>query len=235
MNANNKPMLEKVERYHYVVLGFATFEKVLKKIEDLLKFYRIENQGKTNAKEIIYDVQNNMLSDAGVVLSKQYEDGRIMFNVRKISQLPGVLKRPSKKFILGELQADADPKDFSLEISSAIESSFSTPFTVDLDAFVKQTMPKIEININANKFKIIGGTGFRGYIIQEKVIYRDIKTNKKVEREGVTLQLPLSDAYADENKKILDIIDREVKELGLFNASRFEIAQKLLYTKEDEE
>lgn len=234
MKANQKMELEKIQRYHYVLLGFSSFDRVLEKMDDILKFYRFEKEGNFQEKEVIYDVANNLLSDAGIVLSKQYEEDRILFNVRKISQLPGALKRPSQKFILGELEGDEEPKDLSLEISSAIENSFATPFTVDLDSFVKQSTPKIEIKINATRYKLIGGTGFRAFIIHENVVYRDIKSNKKVEREGVTLQLFQKEEYEEENKKILDIIEREVKELGLYNKSRFEIAQNLLYPKEEE-
>ena len=238
MKVNKKGELENIRRYHYVFLGFSKFEDVYEKLQSLLKFYRFEYAGNSNAKEVIYDVPDDLLSSSGLVLSKQFEDGKIMFNVRKLSFLPGAKERPSKKFLLGELEADEEPKDFSLEISSAIENSFTTSFSVDLDSIVKQTMPKIEIIIKAKKYKIIGGTGFRGYLIYENAIYKDIKSGKKVSRLGITLQFSASREWEEENKKILDIIEREVKELALYNVSRFEIAQKLLYSApldEDEE
>lgn len=231
MKVNNKLELENVQRYHYVLIGFSDFKKVLKKLTDLLKFYRIEYQGKVSGKEVIYDVPNNLLSDSGIVLSKQYEDGKIMLKVRKISQLPGEMKRPSKKFMLGELETDAEPRDFSLQISSAIENSFAATFTVDLDSFVKQTVPKIQIDVNSQKYLIIGGTGYRAIMLYETAIYKDIKTGKKVSRDGITLQLNNDEKSQEENAKILDLIDREIKELALYNVSRFEIAQKLLYPK----
>lgn len=220
---------EKIKRYHYVVIGFGEFKNILRKLDENLKFYRFENQGKTKVKEIIYDVPNNMLSDSGIVLSKLYEDGKVLFNVRKLSTLPGQLKRPSKKFILGELEVDEEPKDFSLNIASAIENSFNTAFTVDLDAFVKQTRPKIEILIDAQKYKIISGTGYRASILFEEAVYRDIKTNKKVSRTGVTLQLPMGEENEKCNNEILNIIDRKIEEIAPNNLSRFEIAKKLLY------
>ena len=234
MKNTNKPELEQTVTYHYVLLGFSSFKKVLEKIEGLLNFYRVEPAGKTSAKEVIYDVNGDVLSDAGIVLSKQFEDGKILFNIRKLSLLPGAMKKPSRKLILGELEADEEPKDFSKQISAAIENTFSTPLTMDLDSFIKRTFPKIEIKIVGNKYKIIGGTGFRGLFVHEFATYRDIKTNKKVEREGVVLQLNTLPEYEKENAQFLDFIEREVKELGPYNASRFEIAQKLLYPKTDE-
>lgn len=176
-----------------------------------------------------------MLSDSGIVLSKLYEDGKVMFNVRKLSTLPGQLKRPSKKFILGELEVDEEPKDFSLSIASAIENSFNSTFTVDLDAFVKQTVAKIEITVDAVKYKIISGTGYRASILFENALYRDIKTNKKVSQQGVTLQLPLGEENEKCNQELLNVIDKKIEELAPSNLSRFEIAQRLLYPKVEEQ
>ena len=51
----------------------------------------------------------------------------------------------------------------------------------------------------------------------------------------MTLQLSTDEEYTQENKQILDLIDRQIKELALYNLSRFEIAQMLLYPKEIEE
>ena len=226
---------EKIKRYHFVIVGFGEFKNIIRKFDENLKFYRLENQGKTKAREIIYDVPNNMLSDSGIVLSKLYEDGKVMFNVRKLSTLPGQLKRPSKKFILGELEVDEEPKDFSLSIASAIENSFNSTFTVDLDAFVKQTVAKIEITVDAVKYKIISGTGYRASILFENALYRDIKTNKKVSQQGVTLQLPLGEENEKCNQELLNVIDKKIEELAPSNLSRFEIAQRLLYPKVDEQ
>ena len=220
--------LENNVKYHYEILGFATFKDIMKKFEENFKFYRIANEGKVNAKEIVYDVPNNMLSNFGIVISKQYEDGKIMLKVRKLSSLKGAMKRPSKKFALGELGKDEEPKDFSLQITQAIENSFNTKFTVDLDAFVKETIPKIQIDIEATKYQLICGTGYRAYMLFENITYRDLKTNNKVMRPSVTLQLPNGNDIP-ENKEILDTIDKKISELALYNYSRFEIAKQLLY------
>lgn len=230
MKVNSKLELEDSEKKHYVLVGFAEFKKILKKLEEEFKFYRFEYQGKASEKEVIYDVANNLLSDSGVVLSKDCEDGKIKFKVTKISKLQGVLKRPTKEFLLGELETDAEPKDFSLQISTAIENSFSSSFTVDLDSFVRQTYPKIQIDIKSQKYEMIGGTGYRAIILYETAIYKDLKTGKKVSKDGITLKLSSDKESQEENVKVLDIIDRRIKELALYDVSRFEIAQKLLYS-----
>lgn len=224
----NKLEFDNKKRYHYVLLGFAKFEDILKIMTENLKFYRIANMGPLHEKEIFYDVPGNMLSDSGIVISKQYENGKIRLKVRKISRLQGELKKPSKKFELGVLGKNEEPKDFSLQISSAIESAFNTKFTVDIDAFVRMTEPKIEVLVDANQYQIICGTGYRATMIFENATYRDIATNKKVSRLGVTLQLP--SAEYEESRELLDLIDKQISSLARINLSRFEIAEQLLYS-----
>lgn len=235
MKVNNVLELENFQRYHFVILGFSNFKSIFKKIKNVMKFYRFSDEGIVNEREIIYDVSNNLLSDSGVILSKQYGEKKIKFIVTKISQLPGEMKRPSKEFLLGELETDAEPKDYSLQISSAIENSFSATFTVDLDSFVKQTYPKIRIDIKSRKYLIIGGTGYRAELYYEKVTYRDIKSRKTVMRDNITFKMWNTKEYNEENKQILDILDKKIKEIALFDLSRFEIAQKLLYPKDEGE
>ena len=228
---------ENIQRVHYVILGFYTFKDVLKKLEDMLKFYRLEDLGVKKEKEIIYDTKGDLLSNAGIVISKNYHDQKVEFNVTKISMLPGEMKRPSQKFLLGDLEEDSEPRDFSLEVSAAIENLFGVKFTFDLDSIVRQTFPKIAIDIDKHEYNIIGGTGYRAKLSYENNVYRDVASNNKVTSDGVTLKIFLDEKYQEENKKILDMIERKIKELGLFDLSRFEIAKKLLYppVEEDEE
>lgn len=231
----NKVQVENVKTYHYMILGYETFPKILKSFIRELDFYRISRLDDVESKEIMYDIPNNALMDAGIVLSKQYRGGRVIFKVQKISFLPEEMRVPSKKFVLKELGTDAEPKDYSLEISSAIENSFSSPFTIDLDAVVREVIPKIEIKTKSERYLIIGGTGFRGELFYDKVVYKDVATKKKVEKEGVVLKLPTDEPSQKDNEFILDIIDRKVKGLGMYNMTRFELAQKALYHVEEEE
>lgn len=231
----NKIEQEKTQSYHFVIVGYGDFNKIVQKLNNNLKFYRLENQGSFKSKEIIYDLENNLLSDAGIVISKLYQDKKTMLSVRKLSTLPGQLKRPSKKFILGELDAQKEPKDISLEIAQAIESSFVTNFTVDLDAFVKQTIAKIEIDIEARAYRIIGGNGYRAKIFFEKALYKDIKSGKKVSGQGVTLELVAGEENEEGNKELLSVIDEKVLDLVRYDLSRFEIAKKLLYPVQEED
>ena len=225
--------LQNVQSYHFVFVGFANFKKVFKTITSNLPFYRFEHVGKETEKEIFYDVPDDLLSTAGLILSKWYSNNKIYFHVRKISTLVGAMKRPSKKFLFGSCEEIDQPKDFSLQIASAIENSFSSPFTVDLDSIVKQTRPIIEVKVESDKYRIVCGTGYRAEMLYENAEYKDVKTGKKVSRLGVTFKFPLEEC--EETTEILDIISKKVFGLALFDNSRFEIAQKLLYSQPNEE
>lgn len=225
--------MQNSQSYHFVFVGFADFNRVFKALVENLPYYRFANQGNTTEKEIFYDVPDELLSNAGLILSKWYNAGNIYFHIRRLSQSIAGSKRPTKKFLFGSCEDGDEPKDFSLQIASAIEHSFTSPFSVDLDSIVKQTMPKIEVVIQSTKYQIICGTGYRAIMEYENATYKDIKTGKKVSRLGVTFKFPLEER--EETEEILRVIDRKVKGLGSFDLSRYEIAQKLLYTIPPEE
>ncbi len=228
-----KLSLQNVQSYHFVFVGFSNFKEVYKDIVGNLPYYRFEKSGKEHEKEIFYDVPDGLLSTAGLVLSKWYHGKKIYFHVRKLNRLVGAMKRPSKKFLFGSCEELDEPKDFSLQIASAIENSFSSPFSVDLDSIVKQTRPIIQVDIEADKYNIICGTGYRAVMLFENAIYKDVKTGNKVSRLGVTFQFPLEERA--ETDEILQVLSRKVFGLAYYDNSRFEIAQQLLYAKIDED
>lgn len=225
--------LENVQSFHYVFVGFADFKQEFKNITENLPYYRFEKVGKEIEREIFYDVPGELLSTAGLILSKWYSGNKIYFHIRKLSKLSGAMKRPTKKFLFGSCEEIDQPKDFSLQISSAIENSFSSPFTVDLDSIVKQTKPIIEVEIQSEKYNIICGTGYRAVMLYENAIYKDIKTGKKVARLGVTFKFPTEER--EETQEIIETLSRKVFGLALYDNSRFEIAQQLLYSAVDED
>ena len=207
-------------------------KQILEKLDRELAFYRIYFYRKINGKEIIYDTPNNLLSGVGLVLSKQFEDNRVFFKVRKLSYLPTELRKPSQKFYLAECNGNESPKDYPLQISSAINNAFSNIFTIDLVEVVKQTIPKYEIKIKGNLYELASGTGMKGSIVFEKVVYKDLLTGKKVKRNGATVTLPGDPSFKKEADEVLAAIETRCKELLIYKESRFEIAQRLLKPKD---
>lgn len=202
--------------------------QVVDKLDRELKFYRILFQKKIKGLEIIYDTPNCLLSGAGIVLSKQYDDGKAFFKVRRISYLPTEFRKPSQKFYLSQTNNRETPKDFPLQIATAINNAFSNVFTIDLVEVVKQTMPRYEIKLKGNLYSLTSGLGMKGQIVFEKVVYRDCINGRKVKHQSVTVTLPGDPAYKREVEEVQNAIEKSCKELLRYNESRFEIAQRIL-------
>lgn len=206
-------------------------DNVVEKLDRELKFYRILFQKRVKGLEIIYDTPSGLLSGVGIVLSKQYENGKAFFKVRRISYLPTEFGKPSKKFFLSEINRKDSPKDFPLPISTLINNSFSNVFTIDLVEVVKQTMPKYEIKLKGKVYSITSGTGMKAQLVFERVVYRDCVSGRKVKHHSVTVTLPGDPSYKRETDEIQFAIEKSCKELLRYNESRFEIAQRLLRPK----
>ncbi len=228
----NKTEFENYRECHYVILGFSERKDILAKFVENLKFYRITSQGKSNTKEVIYDVPEKTLTEAGVIISIMKENDKRYLRVKKISLLVGDLKRPTKTYILGRVYDNEEAKDFSMQISQVISNSFTMKFTIDIDDVVKKTEPIIEVDIENTKYLMICGTGYRAQLFFEKATYKDLATGKKVDRDGLTLRLPTQPCK--ESDELLSMIEKKVCEIAPYNLTRFEIAEKLLYPKVDE-
>ena len=218
--------LQTTENHHFVFAGFITFEEVLKRLKEHTPFYRIVQKEKKVIKETFYDNDYNMLSDAGIVLSKSTTKENTFFNIRRISRATNI--KDSKYRIDGKCQPTDHPKDYTKKIASAIENTFMSPLTIDLESIVKKTSEKIEVVLKKTIYDIICGTGYRALITHEEVSYKDIASGNKVLQEGATLTVPTGEF--EETSYLLNIIERKIPNLVLYNESRFEIAQKLLYT-----
>lgn len=230
---NKEKEFENYRECHYVLLGFSQFKDILAKFVENLKFYRLKPLGKSNTQEIIYDVPERTITDAGVIISSIKEGRKRYLRIKKISLLQGELKRPTKTYVLGQLYDEEEPKDYSMQISQVIDNSFTMKFTIDIDEVVQKTEPIIEVDIENTKYNMICGTGYRAVLLFENATYKDIESGRKVERQGVTLRLPIEPCK--ESDDLLSMIDHKICEIAPYNLTRFEIAQKLLYPKVVEE
>lgn len=217
------------EKYHYDMLR-NNEDEIVDKLNLHLGFFSFRFKEKIRETEIIYDTSNNLLSNAGIVLSKQSTKNRNFFKVRKISYLPTEFKKPSKKIELADCRSNESPKDFALQVSTAINNSFSNVFTIDLAEVVKKTYPKIQIIIKGNVYEISGGTGFKGVMVFGRTIYKDLIAKKKVKRREVTLIMPTK-GYEKDKADVLEGVEKYCKELIPYKESRFEIASRILFPK----
>lgn len=230
MKEKKSAQLQKRDNYHFILAGFTSFSEALKILREKMPFYKIAPAGKKYIKEVFYDNEYNMLSDAGIVVSKSTTTKDTYFNIRRLSR---VLNKRNKKYTIDKRCSETDhPRDYAEQIAAAINDSFSSSLTIDLEGIVKKTTEKIQVDINKSIYEIICGTGYRAQIIDEQVTYKDITTGRKVVQECVSLSAPVGEF--EETAEILKIIERNIPGLVLYQQSRFEIAQKLLYSEEAE-
>ncbi|MBQ8909093.1 MAG: hypothetical protein IJY90_02250 [Clostridia bacterium] len=219
------------DNYHYVIAGFTRFKDVFKKIKKAMPYYRFGKLPKKKITETFYDNEYNMLSDAGIILSKSATKKDAFFNIRRLSR---TLHKKSKKYKIDSgCQSYDHPRDYAQKIATAIDNMFSASLPIDVENIVKKTKPMIEIILDKTPYEMVCGTGFKGKITHENVTYKDVATGKKVIQESVCLSVPVGDA--EETQEILRVIERVTPSLVLFKESRFELAQKLLYPEPVEE
>lgn len=227
---DNNPTISNTMRYHYDMLR-DNVDRIVDKLNLNFGFYAFRYSQKMSTTEIVYDTADNLLSSVGIILSKQFVNDKVAFYVRKITRLPNEMKRPSKRVKIADCGPKETPKAFALQVSQAINNTFPSVFTIDMAEVVEKTVPKIEIQINGQYYDISGGTGFKGTIIFENVVYRDMITRKKVKGKSVTLSLPVDEMYEKDREVILDGIERCCKELIPYKETRVEIAERVLYPK----
>lgn len=224
----NNNLTSETIRYHYDMLR-DDVGKIVDKLNGNLGFYAFRYEEKIKTTEIVYDTPDNLLSSVGIILSKLFMNNKIGFYVRKITRLPSEMKRPSKRVKIADCGSRETPKTFTLQVSQAINNAFPSIFTIDMAEVVEKTMPKIQVDIKGQSYSISGGTGFKGRIIFEDVVYRDLTSRRKAKGKTVTLILPVDEEYESDNENVLDGIERFCKELIPYKETRVEIAERVLY------
>lgn len=222
--------LQKVQDCHYMFIGFVNFDQVLSTLKKNLPYYRISSQGKVKEKEIFYDVQNGLLSDFGITLSKLFIGDKVCFHVTRASRNKNI---PVKRFLLDSCEPNDKPGDFAQQISAAIENSFLTsPFTIDLVGFVRKSFPIIEVNNDYERFEIVCGSGYRASMLYETTTYKDANSKNKITRTGITFKFPLGEYK--ETEEIKNLIQRKIKGIYPYNETRFNIGYKMLFSEPQE-
>lgn len=218
----------KENEYHHVRRNFDIVidneSFTLQKLSHELGFYSIMPLGKDKETEIVFDTEGNLLSGSGLILRKKISADRTYFSFVRISSIKGTADR-EKKYFLGECEANDVPSDFPVQIADGINHIFNNLFTVNVVDIVKHCTPYIKIEILANKYKIVSGTGYEAELSFETLKIRDLRTGRKAKVRNFSLNMAEKPGYEREREHILDIIDRKCKELVPTNRNRFEIAE----------
>lgn len=198
------------------------------KLSQNLGFYAVLPVGRSVETEVVYDTEGKLLTGSGLILRKKSSKERTYFSLVRISTLKGVEMREKKSF-LGECEANDQPSDFPVQVAEGINEIFNNLFTVNLVDIVKHCTPYIEIVNDANKYRIVSGTGYEAEIAFETWKVTDLRTKRKAVVRNFSMKMEASPNYEREREHILDVIDRKCKELFFVNLNRFEIAEKAVF------
>jgi len=202
--------------------------KIVQKLEDNLTFYRFSFTRKFKSHEIIYDTPTNLLSSAGLVLSKVYDDDKYYLIITKVSYLPKKFKKPSVVLFKAECTAQDVPNMYPVKLGGVISDSSPGIFTIDLVEVLKLVVPRIEISVNGDRYEIASGTGYKAEMFFENVNYKDLTSKVKFKHKNVVFALSGHPKDEKSNHEILGGVLRYCKELFPYEETRFEIARRVL-------
>ena len=219
-------------KYEYDILK-GDEKKIVNKLNTHLSFYSFRPFQKSKKVEVFYDTETNMLSSAGIVLSKVIRDKDCFIQISTINYISSNANKASKKVRISDCQPKQTPRDFSFQIATAINNMYENIFTIDLTEVLKKVSPFIQVKTDENIYQIFGGTGYKATISFERTTYKDLKHGKKVKRDGATLRTVLDPNYEKERQDLLYGIERYCKELFPYTESKFEIAKRVLRSKKE--
>ena len=208
--------------------------KIIEKLEAHLPFYRFTYQKKVKSREIIYDTPKKLLASAGLVLSKVFDGEKHYIILTKVSYLPKQFKKPSVVLFKAECSPQDVPNMYPIKLAGVITDATPGIFTVDLVEVIKIVVPRIEINVQGDKYEIASGTGYRAEMLFEEVFYRDLATKGKFSHKNAAFVLSALEKDKKSNNEILGAVLRYCKELFPYEETRFEIARRVLAARQGE-
>lgn len=216
-------------RKHYIAITKKAFKKLLA-FSTSLRAYTIRPIGRTLSTISYYDTPENLLTRAGILFYKTYENGKYYFKLEKLSFIPKTFKKSEEKIFVHEISQRDTPEDHSLYLIDAITSMFSMQFRIDLENVIKMARPNLVIEIKADVYKIYGGTGFKCDVALENVIYKNFETKRKVKGKEVTFTLDSAQTYRKDYDNFLAIVEKHCKDIIEMNESRYNHAKNITKT-----
>ena len=211
--------------------------KVYKKLWQIEKLFvpRVSMDYITESKEkiIYYDTSTNLLEKAGVILYKIIKDNECnVYISRDVSDNNSNFLTEYKEKVFKHPIGIKDSLMTHINfLIDGMNSMFYGGFNIDLENVFKNIIPKIEINVKKQTYKIYSISGFKGEIWIEDLKINNYFTRRKnrvpfVEITRTNKSITRDNEYGD----FLKNIDRYFKELMPTKHSIYEMAK--IYTRE---
>ena len=148
---------------NYIAVADKPFAKVLQ-LEKKINLHRFNLVNRYKQSEIFFDTETNLLSKAGIILSKTISPEKTYFKVERQSTLLKLYSRKKETVFIHEVGIRDKVTDHAFFLVDGIKSLFTTQFTVDLENVLKNIKPKIVVDSTIDKWAVVSGGGFKGSI-----------------------------------------------------------------------
>lgn len=232
----------KRSKFQNIRINYDVYNKnekaTLKKLDSGLNFFSLSPSGKVQEIEIIYDTDNKLFTESGLIISKKIMPTRCYFRISRMNIIKGITQTESKYF-LGECDMPDQPSDFPTQIADGISKILPELFAVDLVTLVKHLKPYIKIEIYGESYKLSSGNGYSATLSYETQKYTNLQYSKQrqsharknMQKRVFSVEMPNDPQHQVELKQIIDAIEKHCKELVPYKKNRFEIAKTLLFPK----
>lgn len=210
----------------YTLINKKSYRSVLG-VESKLSLYSfVPTQGKSSV-EVFFDTANNLISSAGIILSKVVEGDKAYFKVEREELVRYTKIKTEKKVFIQPAGVKDSIQDHSLFLIDGISSMYSTKFNIDLENVLKSVEPRIQIETVATCFKILSGTKFKGLMSLENVRMRNFQTRKKAETNMLRVEKEDSLQTLEGFDEFVGSLEKHCKEIIETQDTKYQIATRL--------
>lgn len=210
----------------YTLFDKKSYKSVLQ-IDANLPLYSFVPAGEKNTLEIFFDTPNNLISSAGIMLSKVIEKDKAYFKVEREEFVRLKKIKTEKKVFIQPAGIKDSIKDHSLFLIDGISSLYSTKFNIDLENVLKSVEPRIEIETRATCFKVLSGTKFKGLMSLENVRIKNFLTKRKADLNMLQVEQEDSLKTYDGFDEFIKSLEKNCKEITEIDDSKYQIATRL--------
>ena len=193
-----------------------------------LKFQRLNYIDGDSCKETYYDTPAHLLTKSGIILSRFEEGNNVFFKVETASSLSKILNKLNKEVFVHKVGHGDKLSDHAFYIKDGITALYSTPFSVDLENIINSAIPYMEINIHAQVYELVSGTGMRARVALENKQVKNFETKRKYKVQSMTIKLEgNAELYEKDFEEFNLMVEKNCKNLLPIDESQYDWAIKV--------
>ncbi len=210
---------------HYDILLKTAERKILASFRSL-NIDSFSYEGKHRYTTTYYDTPENLLTKAGILMYKTWENGSYYIKIDRISIVASNFMNKNEVFTL-----KIDPKDtpivHSFYLINGISNLFSTQFSIDLEHVIKAVVPKITIEIESTLYKAFSGTGFKCNLAFEDCKYKNFETKRKNFNKELVVTFDSPGNFIPEFETFCQLLEKYCKEILPKKERRYVYAKRI--------